>query len=391
MTPMLDFQNTERAFKLRSNHELKSAKFLFQSISNPALVRWGSGLALWSLKNRLPVKGIIRATVFRQFCGGESIPECSAVIERMHALGVQAILDYSAEGKSGDTDFENTKNITLQTIDYASTHAGVPLAVFKPTGLGRIEIWTAVSEGRALSASEEAEWKRVVKRVETLCAYAADKGVPLMFDAEESWMQQAADDLCLEMMRRFNTDRPIIYNTLQMYRHDRLAYLHKLDGLSAAEGFHVGLKIVRGAYMEKERERAKKRNYPSPIQATKAATDRDYNAACQYILDRIDRFALVAGTHNEDSSRLLADAIAQKGLPKHHPRIYFSQLYGMSDHISYNLAAEGYPVVKYLPFGPVENVMPYLIRRAEENTSVEGQSGRELQLIHKELNRRKKR
>lgn len=386
---MPDFQNTARAFALRSNRELKRARFLFDSIANPTLVRWGSSLALWSLRNGLPVKAIIKATVFEQFCGGETIDSCSQTIERMAPLGVRAILDYSAEGKSGESDLEHTKETILETIVYASKNNNVPFAVFKPTGIGRIEIWTAVSEKRKLSSSEEAEWNRVKRRVEEICQLAFNLDVPVLFDAEESWMQTASDVLCLSMMRRFNKNKPIVYNTLQMYRHDRLAYLKELHQTATEEGIWIGLKIVRGAYMEKERKRAKDKKYPSPIHATKAGTDSDYNSACSYILDHINHFGLVAGTHNESSSEALARLLEEKKMDRNHPRVYFSQLYGMSDHISFNLAAEGFNVVKYLPFGPVKEVMPYLIRRAEENTSVEGQSGRELQLIHTELERRR--
>lgn len=385
---MLNFQNTELAFKLRSDEELKSARFLFSSISNPRLVRFGSKWALWALRAGLPINGLIRRTVFRQFCGGESIRSCTAVIERMHDRGVQSILDYSSEGKYGEEDLDRTHSIILRTIEYAREHPGVPLAVFKPSGLGPSAIWTAVSAGQTLNAEQEKQWARAKERIRSLCAAAQQANIPLMFDAEESWMQKAMDDLCLEMMRTFNQERPIVFNTLQMYRHDRLEYLKEIDSISARDGFHIGLKIVRGAYMEKERQRARERGIPSPIQPDKAATDRDYNQACAFIADRLDRYALVAGSHNEESAQLLADLLTSNG-QKDSKRVYFSQLYGMSDHISFNLAAAGFQVVKYLPFGPIKEVMPYLIRRAEENTSVGGQSGRELQLISEELRRRK--
>lgn len=388
---MLDFQNTQKAFQLRSNQELKSAHFLFSSIANPALVKYGSKMALWSLSVGLPIKGIIRKTVFRQFCGGESIQNCRPVIESMIGMGVHSILDYSSEGKSGEADFEKTKGIILQTIEYALKNSGVPFAVFKPTGLGRSEIWTALSAGQSLSESEQKEWQRIQARIHDLCEAASKAELPILFDAEESWMQDAMDEICLEMMEKFNREKPIVYNTLQMYRHDRLEYLKKLDTIGEEKGIHIGLKIVRGAYMEKERARAKEKGYPSPIQPNKESTDRDYNAACDYILNRLDRFALVAGTHNEESAIQLATKLEEVKVDKTNSRVYFSQLYGMSDHISFNLADAGFNVVKYLPFGPINEVMPYLIRRAEENTSVEGQSGRELQLITKELKRRKKR
>jgi proline dehydrogenase len=306
----------------------------------------------------------------------------------MHDQGVQSILDYSAEGKYGEQDLDHTHSIILRTIEYAREHPGVPLAVFKPSGLGPSAIWTAVSAGQTLNAEQEKQWASAKERIRSLCAAAQQASIPLMFDAEESWMQKAMDDLCLEMMRTFNQERPIVFNTLQMYRHDRLEYLKELDSISARDGFHIGLKIVRGAYMEKERQRARERGIPSPIQPDKAATDRDYNVACAFIADRLDRYALVAGSHNEDSAQLLANLLTNHG-QKGTDRVYFSQLYGMSDHISFNLASAGFQVVKYLPFGPIQEVMPYLIRRAEENTSVGGQSGRELQLISEELRRRK--
>lgn len=307
----------------------------------------------------------------------------------MHNLGVQSILDYSVEGKALEADFERTTEVTLQTIQFASKHSGVPLAVFKPTGLGRIEIWTKVSSNQTLSETEASEWERVQNRVLRICDLAASLGIPVMMDAEESWMQSAADDLALNMMRRFNRQQPVVYNTLQMYRHDRLAYLKQLLDISKTEGFHLGIKVVRGAYMEKERARALKHNYLSPIQANKSNTDRDYDLAVELLVKNIDHSALVAGTHNENSCRKMADLIESLKLDKNSSRLFFSQLYGMSDNLSFNLADAGYKVVKYLPFGPVKEVMPYLIRRAEENTSVGGQTGRELQLIETELRRRR--
>ncbi len=386
---MIDFQDTRKAFRLKSNDDLRRARFLFNSIGNSALVKYGSALALWSLKNSLPVEGLIRQTVFKQFVGGESIEACKPVIDKMHNLGVQSILDYSVEGKASEADFERTTEVTLQTIQFASKHSGVPLAVFKPTGLGRIEIWTKVSSNQTLSETEASEWERVQNRVLRICDLAASLGIPVMMDAEESWMQSAADDLALNMMRRFNRQQPVVYNTLQMYRHDRLAYLKQLLDISKTEGFHLGIKVVRGAYMEKERARALKHNYLSPIQANKSNTDRDYDLAVELLVKNIDHSALVAGTHNENSCRKMADLIESLKLDKNSPRLFFSQLYGMSDNLSFNLADAGYKVVKYLPFGPVKEVMPYLIRRAEENTSVGGQTGRELQLIETELRRRR--
>lgn len=387
---MIDFQNTEIAFKAKSNADLKRAHWLFRAINKPWLVSSGSWLATTSLKLGLPVKGLIRATVFKQFCGGETIPACAPAISTMNALGVQSILDYSVEGKETEKDFERTCEKTIETIRFGKDNPGLPLAVFKPTGMSRNALMEKVSKGQALTPAEEQEWSRVRERFHRIAATAAELRQPVMIDAEETWIQPAADALAEELMKEFNTDGCWVYTTLQMYRHDRLEYLKKLGTWGREQGIKVGVKIVRGAYMEKERDRAEELGYPSPIQPDKTATDRDYNEALKYILDNLDLFYLVAGTHNEESAGLLVRLMEEKGTDKRDPRVYFSQLYGMSDHISFNLAAAGYHVVKYLPFGPVEDVLPYLIRRAEENTSVAGQTGRELRLIREELQRRKR-
>lgn len=387
---MIDFQNTEIAFKAKSNADLKRAHWLFRAIGKPWLVSSGSWLATTSLKLGLPVKGLIRATVFKQFCGGESIPACASAISVMNALGVQSILDYSVEGKETEKDFERTCEKTIETIRFGKDNPGLPLAVFKPTGMSRNALMEKVSNGQALTPAEEQEWGRVRERFRRIAKTAAELRQPVMIDAEETWIQPAADALAEELMKEFNTDGCWVYTTLQMYRHDRLEYLRKLGAWGREQGIKVGVKIVRGAYMEKERDRAEELGYPSPIQPDKTSTDRDYNEALRYILDNLDLFYLVAGTHNEESAGLLVKLMEEKGTDKRDPRVYFSQLYGMSDHISFNLAAAGYHVVKYLPFGPVEDVLPYLIRRAEENTSVAGQTGRELRLIREELRRRKK-
>jgi len=387
---MVDYTNTEIAFKMRSNGELRRAEWLFELLGHPGLVKMGSQTALWALRQGLPIQGLVRQTVFRQFCGGETIDECTPVIQRMKGFGVHSILDYSVEGKERESDFDRTAQVTLDALKYAAQHTGVPLGVFKPTGLGRIALWEKVSAGQGLNIEEQSEWERVRARVQKVCAGAKEAGVPVMFDAEESWMQEAADDLSLEMMRFHNRERVWIYNTVQMYRHDRLAYVRKSLDMAEKEGFKIGFKVVRGAYMEKERARAKAKGYPSPIQPDKASTDRDYDQAIALLLERLEGAALVAGTHNEESCRKLVEQMETRGIPASDPRVWFSQLYGMSDNLSFNAAAGGYNVVKYLPFGPVSDVMPYLIRRAEENTSIGGQTGRELRLIRQELKRRRR-
>ena len=385
---MIDFQDTKTAFKLRSNADLRRARFLFNSIGNASLVKAGSAMALWALRIQLPIKSLVKATVFKQFCGGETIEECTQVIKGMNSAGVQSILDFSIEGKESDHDFDKTTQITIDTILFGRNNPGVPLAVFKPTGVGRISLWTKISTGESLSTADQKEWEKVLFRIERIYAASKETGIPVMMDAEESWMQDAADKVALDLMRRFNTEKVLVYNTLQMYRHDRLNYLQRILKQGKQEGFKIGVKIVRGAYMEKERLRAKQQGYPSPIQKDKAATDKDYDAAIELGLHS-DNCSIVAGTHNESSCQKLAMAMLDKNMSRNSEQVYFSQLYGMSDNLSFNLAVEGFNVAKYLPFGPVKDVMPYLIRRAEENTSVGGQTGRELQLIERELKRRK--
>jgi proline dehydrogenase len=385
---MIDFQDTKTAFKLRSNADLRRARFLFNSIGNASLVKAGSAMALWALRIQLPIKSLVKATVFKQFCGGETIEECTQVIKGMNSAGVQSILDFSIEGKESDHDFDKTTQITIDTILFGRNNPGVPLAVFKPTGVGRISLWTKISTGESLSTADQKEWEKVLFRIERIYAASKETGIPVMMDAEESWMQDAADKVALDLMRRFNTEKVLVYNTLQMYRHDRLNYLQRILEQGKQEGFKIGVKIVRGAYMEKERLRAKQQGYPSPIQKDKAATDKDYDAAIELGLHS-ENCSIVAGTHNESSCQKLAMAMLDKNMSRNSEQVYFSQLYGMSDNLSFNLAVEGFNVAKYLPFGPVKDVMPYLIRRAEENTSVGGQTGRELQLIERELKRRK--
>ena len=383
------FNNTQVAFALKSDTELDRAYFLFKMIANQPLVRIGTAVTNFAIKAHLPVEGLIRATVFDHFCGGINEIDCLTVVDKMYTKGVSSVLDYSVEGKEEEEQFDAALKMTLKTIDFAAEKQAIPFAVFKPTGFGRFELYQKLGEGKTLNEADQKDWNRVVERFDTVCKEAHRQNVPLLIDAEESWMQDAADDLVTEMMKKYNKEKAIVFNTLQMYRHDRLDYLNKVHDLAEAEGFFIGMKIVRGAYMEKENKRAEENGYPTPICASKEATDINYDAAVDYMLQHLDRMSLFVGTHNETSSYMVMDRISALNLDKKDNRIWFGQLYGMSDNISYNLAAEQYNVAKYLPFGPVRDVMPYLIRRAEENTSVAGQTNRELELIKAERNRRK--
>lgn len=383
------FDNTADAFALKSDTELDRAYFLFRMIASQPLVKIGTAVTNFALNLHLPVEGLIRATVFDHFCGGTTEEDCLPVVDKMYSKGVSSVLDYSVEAKEEESEFDKALEKTLKTIEFAKERKAIPFAVFKPTGFGRFDLWVKLGEGRPFTDSEKAEWDRVVERFEIVCKTAHANDVTLLIDAEESWMQDAADDLVTDMMRKYNKEKPIVFNTLQMYRWDRLDYLKKLKAQAQEEGFYIGMKVVRGAYMEKENKRAEEKGYPTPICPSKEATDENYNNAIRYMADHIDKMAIFAGTHNEDSSYLLMQIMKEKGLAPNDERIWFGQLYGMSDNISFNLAAHGYNVAKYLPFGPVRDVMPYLIRRAEENTSVAGQTSRELNLISAERKRRK--
>jgi proline dehydrogenase len=385
----LTFDNTEIAFSGKTNADLRRAYWLFKLIGNPVLTVAGKHLTNIALALRLPIKGLVKATIFKQFVGGETIAECESTAKALSEYGVGTILDYSLEGKDDDREFEATTVETLKTIDTANNNDSIPFSVFKVSGICRNALLEKVSTGAELTADESYRYERLHARVTTICRKAHDTGTPIFIDAEESWIQPAIDALAMEMMAQFNKEKAVVYNTLQMYRHDRLAHLKAAHETAVQNGFYYGVKLVRGAYMEKERDRAEEKGYPSPIQPDKAATDRDFDAAVAYCLQHIDRIAFCAGTHNEASSLKLAQDMDRAGVAHHDKRIYFAQLYGMSDHISFNLSNAGYNVAKYVPYGPVKEVMPYLIRRAEENTSVAGQVGRELGLIMKERRRRK--
>ena len=383
------FNNTQTAFALKSDTELDRAYFLFKLIDNQPLVRIGTAVTNFAIKAHLPVEGLIRATVFDHFCGGINENDCLSVVDKMFTKGVSSVLDYSVEGKEEEKQFDAALEMTLKTIDFAQEKLSIPFAVFKPTGFGRLDLYTKKGVNISFTSEEQAEWNRVEARFDKVCQVAHDKNVALLIDGEESWMQDAADDLVAKMMRKYNKEKAIVFNTLQLYRWDRLDYLKKLHAQAKAEGFFIGMKLVRGAYMEKEIKRAEENGYPSPICASKEATDENYDAAVAYMIENLDIMAIFAGTHNELSSYKLMEQLEVKGILKSDDRIWFGQLYGMSDNISYNLAENGYNVAKYLPFGPVRDVMPYLIRRAEENTSVAGQTSRELTLIKTERDRRK--
>lgn len=383
------FDNTQIAFQLKSDSELERAYFLFKMISHEPLVRIGTAATNFALKAHLPVEGLIRSTVFDHFCGGVNEEDCLPVIDKMFEKGVSSVLDFSVEGQEIESSFDAAMEKTLKIINFADEKKAMPIAVFKPTGFGRLHLYQKKSEGKSFTKAEEQEWSRVVARYHRVCKLAKAKDVEVLIDAEETWMQNAADELVEEMMRTYNTGVPIVYNTLQLYRWDRLDYLKELHKRAKKDGFTLGIKIVRGAYMEKERERAEEKGYPSPICESKFATDQNFNETLKYILKHLEEISLFVGTHNEESCYLAMELMDKFKIPKNDNRVWFGQLYGMSDHISFNLANQGYNVAKYVPFGPVKDVMPYLIRRAEENTSVAGQTNRELNLLKTERKRRK--
>jgi proline dehydrogenase len=382
------FDNTEIAFSLKSDTHLERAYFLFKMIQNEPMVRIGTAVTNFALKAHLPVEGLIRSTVFDHFCGGINEDDCLPTIDKMYAKNVHSVLDYSVEGKESEVEFDKTVTKILRIINFVEEKKSIPFAVFKPTGFGRFALYQKITEKKALTADEKSEWLRVEERYHRVCKAALEQDVPLLIDAEESWMQGAADDLIDGLMELYNKEKALVFNTLQMYRHDRMDYLKALHEKAKEKGFYIGMKVVRGAYMEKERERAEENGYASPICKDKQATDDNYNESIHYMMDH-PKMALFAGTHNEESSYLVKNLAQEKGIKEEDDRLWFGQLYGMSDNISFNLASHGYNVAKYLPFGPVRDVMPYLIRRAEENTSVAGQTSRELNLIKTERKRRK--
>lgn len=385
----LSFENTEIAFRHSSNADLKRAYWLFKIINVNFLVKIGPPITNFAIKIGLPIKGLIKATIFQHFCGGETIRECEKTIKSLESGGVGTILDYSIEGEDDEQVFDDTREEIIRTIKRAAKDKSIPITVFKVTGVGRFGLLEKLDAGTTLTNAEQLEWQKVQDRVLAICEKAYAVSVPVMIDAEETWIQDTIDLLALNMMRKFNKQKAIVYNTYQLYRHDKLESLMNDNEVAVKENFILGAKLVRGAYMEKERKRAEEQGYPSPIQPTKEASDRDFNLALDYCTDHINTIAFVAGTHNEDSCRLLTEQLDAKNIDHKNPHVYFAQLLGMSDNLSFNLADADYNVAKYVPYGPIKAVLPYLFRRAQENTAIAGQMSRELGLISKEVKRRK--
>lgn len=385
----VDFQNTEIAFERKSNKELKRMKWLFRLMSKNFLVSIGGKITLLALRLRLPIKGLIKMTIFPQFCGGTSLEASESTIFELAQYNVATILDYGAEGKETEADFDRSMKQTIKSIEFASTNTMVPVVSCKITGLTRFALLEKMHRGDTLSESEQAEAERSLNRLNKICEAAHHNRMGVFIDAEESWIQGPIDDWVDLMMQRYNMDYPSVYNTFQLYLKDRYAFLEASYEKAQQRGYILGAKLVRGAYMEKERERAEEMGYPNPIQPSKAACDTDYNKAVEFCLPRYESIASCLASHNEYSTRLQLQLINSLGIPPKHPHINFCQLYGMSDNLTFNLAKAGYTVAKYMPYGPVKDVIPYLIRRAEENSAVGGEVGRELQLIQAELKRRK--
>lgn len=385
----MDFNNTEIAFKGKSNADLKRSYWLFKIIAWSWLIKIGPSVLKVLMPLYFPIP-IIKATIFKHFCGGESIKETAKTTKELAILNVKTILDYSVEGKQEEVVFDANVVETIATFKEAKQTSDIPFGVFKPSGFGRLALLEKVNSKKNLSTKEKEEFDRFIKRVHELCEAAYTLGVPIFIDAEETWTQNPVDEVVLEMMRKYNKEKVIIHNTVQLYRWDRIAYMKEIIAIAKKENFKIGLKLVRGAYIEKERERAEKLNYPDPMQKTKSDTDRDYDLAQKICMENLDIISFCSGTHNEESALYLIELMKEHNIAKDDKRVYFAQLLGMSNHISNNLAKDNYNVAKYVPYGPVKDVTPYLIRRAEENTSIAGQTGRELQLIQKELERRRK-
>jgi proline dehydrogenase len=384
-----EFDNTEIAFQYRSDKELKRARFLFSSMGSPTLTNLGMKMTKIAISWNLPVKGLIKHTLFDQFCGGETMEEAATTAAIIGKYGISTILDYGVEGKESENDFDRAVPEFIKAIKYAASGKNIPFISIKITGFAHFALLEKIHSGALLSDNEKAAWKRVCDRIDFICKAAYDNNIMVLVDAEESWIQKPVDDLTNAMMQQYNKTKVIVYNTFQMYRHDRLVFLKESYETAKAANYFLGAKLVRGAYMEKERARAAQMGYPSPIQPDKLATDKDYDEGVHFCLQHLDDLAVFIGTHNESSCLKAARYMQEHNIPATTDRVFFSQLYGMSDNISFNLAHEGYHVAKYLPYGPVKDVVPYLMRRAQENTSVAGQTGRELSLIDKEIKRRK--
>lgn len=389
VAPGIDFSNTKLAFQAQSDAKLKRTYWLFRMIDDPFLTKVGPKLLTFGLNIGLPLKGIVKKTLYDLFAGGESLSLTVPRSEHLMEYGVRTILDYSVEGEKTEKGFEATKEEIVRTLIHGGKHDAVAFSCFKLTGLASFELLAKVQSGQPLSEAETASFERVKGRVWEIGEAAKANDLPIFIDAEESWIQDVIDGIAEEMMEAFNQEKPLIWTTTQHYRHDRLAYLEGLIERSTEKGFVLGVKLVRGAYLEKENRRAEEKGYPTPMQPNKAATDHDYDAAIRLCMENLNHVAVCAGSHNQQSSALLAELAAARGLAANHPHVWFAQLLGMSDNISFNLGHAGYNVAKYLPYGPVLSVMPYLIRRAEENTSVAGQASREVALLREEVKRRR--
>jgi proline dehydrogenase len=391
----LSLNNTQNAFAYKSNTDLNKAKWLFTVIQNPWIVSIGTRLTPMLMKSGLPINGLIRSTIFNQFVGGETLAESARVTKMLGTYGVQVILDYGVEAKEGDASFDAVTEEFIAAIEFAATQDNVPFISVKLTGLSSMYLLERLNDAPRLrsgihdSESDDAAWNRLKERMYAICDVAAKHGIGILIDAEETWIQDPIDRMAIELMGVYNKEKVIVYNTYQLYRSDRLRFLELSHKIAAEGHFILGAKLVRGAYMEKERARAEAMGYPSPIQTDKSTTDADFDAAVVFCLDHLDQIGLILASHNEVSNLKCVQMMQDKGLPNNHPHIHFSQLYGMSDHITFNMALEGYKVSKYLPFGPLHDVVPYLMRRAQENSSVNGQTNRELLLIRQEIARRK--
>ena len=386
---MLNFNNTELAFRNKSNYRLKEAYQLFKVLNNKGMVKLGEQIVNIAFAVKFPINGILRQTIYKHFVGGRSINDCSRTIKALSARNVYSILDYAKEGEESEEAFNNTLKEIIKTIEFAQNNKKVPFSAFKITGIGRFKLLEKASSGGQLTYEEVEEYNRLEKRVDAVFKRGYELNIPVLIDAEQTWIQPIIDKIVLNMMSKYNQEKAIVQNTYQLYRHDGFDLLKKHHQISLEKGFKFGLKIVRGAYMELERERAIETGYPSPIHLDKMATDHDFNAAIHYLISNHETIDFMVSTHNEDSSLLLARLIDENNLPRNLKGVCFSQLYGMSDHITFNLAVEGFNVAKYIPYGEVKTMMPYLFRRAKENSSMKGQTSRELNLIQAEIKRRK--
>lgn len=390
IAPSVKFDDTATAFGYKSDSELKKAHFIFTVVNNPFISKLATGAVKLCMLLHLPIKGLVRATVFEHFCGGETIEKTKETLQHLGEFNVKTILDYSVEGEKTEVGFDATAAEILETFEKAGHSANIPFCVFKVTGMAHTALLEKIQSEKVLSKEEEAAFAKAKARVDGICSRAFAMEIPVLIDAEESWIQDPIDALAYEMMAKYNNAQAIVFNTFQMYRADMFANLVEAFQTATRHNYFLGVKLVRGAYMEKERDRATAKGYVNPIQPSKEATDDAFNVALAFCIENKERISIVCGSHNEYSNQYLSALMQKHGLNENDGRVWFSQLLGMSDNISFNLAKAGYNVAKYVPYGPVESVIPYLLRRASENTSVAGQSSRELSLIRKELSRRKK-